>query len=114
MTIPTERIRGRELQRIRYRHLREHPLCVRCQKRGYIVVATQVDHIIPLCHGGVEDESNRQSLCDECHRIKTAEDMGWRPRLGCNADGTPKDPSHPWNTKVEPHAAPATEEEHCE
>jgi 5-methylcytosine-specific restriction enzyme A len=95
----TERIRGRALQRIRARHLRLHPLCVTCQQRTPPVVraATQVDHILPLYKGGQETEDNRQGLCDDCHRDKTATDMGTHVR-GCDTDGQPLDPRHHWNS----------------
>lgn len=95
----TERIRGRALQRIRARHLRLHPLCVTCRQRTPPVVraATQVDHITPLYKGGQESEDNRQGLCDDCHRDKTATDMGTHVR-GCDTDGMPVDPRHHWNS----------------
>ena len=87
-----DRIRGRTLQRIRYRVLANNPLCVRCQAKGRITIATQVDHIIALVNGGSDDkhdDSNRQGLCDECHKVKTAEDMGHRPRVTIGLDGYP-------------------------
>lgn len=55
-------------------YLRDHPLCVRCEKAGLLVPATCVDHIIP--HRGDEllfwaSETNWQSLCNRCHCQKT-------------------------------------------
>lgn len=67
----------------RIEHLDEHPLCVDCGKREYVMPATVVDHIVP--HKGNDelfwDRSNWQSLCKPCHDRKTAtEDMGgWTP-----------------------------------
>ena len=67
----------------RIEHLDEHPLCVDCAKREYVMPATVVDHIVP--HNGNDelfwDRSNWQSLCKPCHDRKTAsEDMGgWSP-----------------------------------
>lgn len=63
----------------RLEHLAEHPLCADHQKRGYIEVATVVDHIIP--HKGDKDlfwdKNNWQSLCKSCHDRKTQlEDRG--------------------------------------
>ncbi|WP_151731846.1 HNH endonuclease signature motif containing protein [Acinetobacter ursingii] len=64
-------------------YLAEHPLCVECSKRGYIVPATIVDHIIP--HKGDKalfwDQTNWQPLCESHHNSKTAsEDRGaWIP-----------------------------------
>ena len=33
---------------------------------------SDIDHIIPLKHGGTSDKSNLQALCVTCHRRKTA------------------------------------------
>lgn len=87
----TDRLRGRRLQRIRERRLRDNPLCVRCTKAGRVTLATQIDHIVALCNGGLDVDENRQELCSDCHRAKTAEDMGYkvRPRIG--EDGWPVD-----------------------
>lgn len=68
----------------RLEHLDEYPLCIDHKKRGYIEVATVVDHIIP--HKGDQklfwDRDNWQSLCKPCHDRKTQlEDRGsWSPR----------------------------------
>ena len=85
-----DRIRGRTLQRIRYRVLANNPLCVRCQAKGRITIATQVDHIIALVNGGSDDkhdDSNRQTLCTQCHIDKTAEDLGRTPKPVIGIDG---------------------------
>lgn len=58
-------------------------------QNGVVTVATEVDHIVPLCHGGVDDEGNVQSLCAKCHREKTNADMGYRRRKKFGADGFP-------------------------
>ena len=56
-------------QQYRLRFLAAHPLCVMCQARGRITVATVVDHIIP--HKGDQrlfwDRANWQSLCTAHH-----------------------------------------------
>lgn len=70
----TERTRGSKWVKIRAKWLSAHPLCVMCEAKGYAKPATQLDHIIPLWQGGKDDESNYQSLCDECHKDKTAEE----------------------------------------
>lgn len=58
--------------------LREHPLCVECERNGIAKAATCVDHIIP--HRGDRrlfwDVSNWQPLCQECHSRKTAREDG--------------------------------------
>ena len=68
-------------QRARTRYLRQHPLCVECERQNRLTPATVVDHIIP--HKGdmvlFWDEDNWQSLCKTHHDIKTAkEDGGFR------------------------------------
>lgn len=69
---------GYKWQRIRARILAAHPLCVECEKRGIIKLATDVDHIRP--HKGnpflMWDEDNLQPLCHECHSRKTAREDG--------------------------------------
>ncbi|MDA8123447.1 MAG: HNH endonuclease signature motif containing protein [Deltaproteobacteria bacterium] len=67
-------MRGYDSRWANYRasYLRQHPLCVRCQRP-----ATMVDHIIPVT--GPDDplfwpETNHQSLCRDDHAAKTAED----------------------------------------
>lgn len=86
-----KRIRGRGLQQIRERHFRLHPLCVRCEAEGKVTVATELDHIVALCNGGRDVESNRQGLCSDHHQEKTAADLGrtHRPKVRIGADGYP-------------------------
>lgn len=72
-------------------------LCERCDAKGLTVFATVVDHIKPLALGGTDDDENTRNLCDDCHRDVTAEQFGHRAVGGCDADGLPIDPSHPWN-----------------
>ena len=65
-------------QKARKRFLIQHPLCVECQRQGFIVAASVVDHVAP--HKGnyklFWDESNWQPLCKRCHDIKTATEDG--------------------------------------
>lgn len=83
----TDRIRGRKLQRIRAQVLRDNPLCVMCKAKGRVTLATQVDHIKALVNGGTDTADNRQGLCDECHQVKTAQDMGYKERAKFDAQG---------------------------
>lgn len=39
--------------------------------------ALDVDHIVPLAHGGGDVTANVQPLCRPCHRAKTRDDMGY-------------------------------------
>lgn len=87
-----ERIRGRKRQEIRARVLRANPLCVMCEVKGIVTIATEVDHIIALTNGGVEDandDSNRQGLCGPCHVEKTNADLGYVPKVRIGLDGWP-------------------------
>lgn len=70
---------GSAWNKARDQFLNENPLCCDCRKRGYIVPASVVDHIIP--HKGDKalfwNEQNWQPLCESCHNRKTAtEDRG--------------------------------------
>jgi len=82
-----ERLRGRALQQRRARWFRAHPLCVRCEARGLIAQAVELDHVVSLEDGGADDESNLQGLCMPCHQEKTGEDRGYRPRPAIGVDG---------------------------
>lgn len=57
-------------------YLKEHPLCVHCEKEGIYTPATIVDHIIPI--DGDTDvlfwpASNHQPLCQTHHNRKTVQ-----------------------------------------
>ena len=86
--IHQQRITGRTLQTLRARLLYDQPLCVACEAAGAVTLAQQVDHIVPLYKGGTNDDSNMQGLCVECHKVKTAKDMGHR-RVTTGVDGWP-------------------------
>lgn len=43
---------------------------------------------------------NLVGLCHECHSRKTARDHGKRVAYGCDAQGMPTDPAHPWNREI--------------
>jgi 5-methylcytosine-specific restriction protein A len=51
---------------------RDSYLCQSCIKKGIATAAAQVDHIKPKAKGGNNSLSNLQSLCEPCHRAKTA------------------------------------------
>ena len=96
------RIRGRALQAIREEHFRQRPLCARCKANGRVSIAMELDHVVPLFKGGLDSPDpmvNRQGLCNPCHLEKTAEDMGHKA-TGCDVNGLPTDPRHPWNRKT--------------
>lgn len=93
----TARKRGRAAVTAREQYLRMHPLCLHCERRGRITAAAEVDHIIPLHEGGSDDDSNKQALCQPCHKDKTARDMGYVAR-GADLNGCPISATHPWNS----------------
>lgn len=80
MSKPNERLRGRKLQNLRRIVLGVNPLCVACQAKGKVSLATDMDHIKPLHKGGTDDLDNLQGLCSDCHKVKTADDMGLSQR----------------------------------
>jgi 5-methylcytosine-specific restriction enzyme A len=58
------------------------PLCAECKRNGLVRLATQRDHIIPLAEGGLDQESNTQGLCYDCHEGKSlAESLRGRRRV---------------------------------
>lgn len=52
--------------------MRDKYLCQECLRKGRPIQATNVDHIRPKSAGGTDDPKNLQSLCELCHREKTA------------------------------------------
>ena len=76
---------------------RDKGLCQECLARGRLTQAVEVDHIVPLFKGGDDSDSNKKSLCADCHVLKTREDKGLRPSGACDSNGLPVDPRHHWN-----------------
>ena len=92
---------NRRWRRLRAAFLAEHPLCKLCGDRGRVTVATVVDHVTPIGAGGdAWDWDNLQSLCETDHNAaKQSRDATGHMR-GCDADGFPLDPNHPWNREA--------------
>ena len=65
------RLRGRKLQALRDSIFRAAPLCVECERQGFISQAVELDHITPLFEGGSDQRDNLQGLCKACHKLKT-------------------------------------------
>jgi 5-methylcytosine-specific restriction protein A len=94
-----ERLRGRKAVAQRKRRLeRTNYLCERCAcvgrfthlKTKRTTVAQLVNHIIPLAHGGSDEDENTENLCKPCDLIVTAEQFGHKaPRQQIGADGWP-------------------------
>lgn len=55
--------------------------CECCKSSGRILLATEVDHVVPKAKGGSDDPSNLQAINAECHRIKSLRDRGCEPKL---------------------------------
>lgn len=85
----TERIRGRDLQRLRSYWFHAKPLCVICERANRVRLATELDHILPLHKGGTNDDANLQGLCTGCHADKTRKDLGWKDKPTIGIDGWP-------------------------
>lgn len=62
---------GRRWRRLRIQVLAAEPLCRECAERGLVVVATDVDHIVPKRNSGTDELSNLEPLCHSCHSRKT-------------------------------------------
>jgi 5-methylcytosine-specific restriction endonuclease McrA/predicted kinase len=78
----TERGYGATWQKIRRRILANGPLCA--DPFGFhadaeeVVLAADVDHIMPKHQGGTDADDNLQPLCKRCHALKTEEtDTPW-------------------------------------
>lgn len=95
----TERLRGRKGQEQRERRLkRTNGLCERClginrwegkTKTSRVEVATVVNHIVPLAHGGSDEDENTENLCRPCDIIVTAEQFGHKNKVSIGIDGWP-------------------------
>ena len=89
MLVYPVRLRGRRAVAQRLRRLRAEPLCRDCAHAGIVREATVPDHIVPLAHGGSDEDSNIRCLCAECHLRRTAEQFGLRRKVRIGADGWP-------------------------
>lgn len=64
--------------------------CDRCKGGALrLTVATEVDHRIPKAKGGTDALENLQAIGPDCHKRKTAEEVGRTVRPTIGADGYP-------------------------
>jgi 5-methylcytosine-specific restriction protein A len=72
------------------------------------VIANTVDHRVPISEGGhaFPGHDGLASYCAGCHSAKTARGpeagaaRSNKPRRGCDAEGNPLDPAHPWKSLI--------------
>ena len=83
------RIMGRAGVALRKARLSREPLCEDCKARGKVTPSTVPDHIKPLALGGTDTDDNIRCLCDDCHRIRTAEQFGHKGSIRTGLDGWP-------------------------
>jgi 5-methylcytosine-specific restriction protein A len=57
--------------------------------RGIVIAATTPDHVIPLSHGGTDEDDNIRCLCEPCHLKRTGEQFGFRAKQQVGTDGWP-------------------------
>lgn len=92
-------------KRLRELRLNLNPMCEGCLQAGFVRKANHVDHRKAISDGGdaFPEIAGLASLCASCHSAKTARgpEAGAiktnRPRKGCDINGMPLDPDHPWN-----------------
>lgn len=93
-------------RRLRQSKLADKPLCEVCERRGKLVAADTVDHVVAIAKGGEAFPAldGLMSLCASCHGQKTAardnphaygggSEVSFK---GCGVDGFPVDPNHPF------------------
>ena len=104
MNAATERQRSRFLHTwskqwrdIRSVQLGRFPLCEDCQRDGITTPANEVDHNTgDTARNMVGVELS--SLCKPCHSSRTMRrERGLPTVIGCDVNGWPLDPEHPWN-----------------
>lgn len=54
---------------------RYHGACQGCLRKLFPGDKWDCDHIVAICNGGENRESNLRPMCKTCHRRKTAEDV---------------------------------------
>jgi hypothetical protein len=84
---------------MRQAQLAAEPLCQRCKAKGKLTPATTVHHVRRHDGDPVKffDPGNVASSCKPCHDAieQAIESRGYE--VGCDVNGRPVDPNHPWN-----------------
>ena len=77
--LSTTRLTGNSLYAIMKRFERNNPrLCAECRRQGRVRYGDELEHIVPLWQGGAESDSNREWICRDDHKIKTAREASMR------------------------------------
>lgn len=66
---------------------RDKYCCVKCAELGFVVKATDVDHVIAKEFGGDDSDENLQSLCRDHHKEKTQAESLLSRRLAKGVGG---------------------------
>ena len=84
---------GAAWDKLRSQVLSEEPACKVCMAKGIVTASAEVDHIKPKAQGGTDDRTNLRGICVPCHRIKTAEERGFKVKRKptFDTDGWPID-----------------------
>lgn len=108
---PTSRGYGAEWRKLRETILKRDGKICQCPdcKGGEVRVtpANHVDHVVSKAkwleiHGNldkVDDPSNLRAINKSCHDRKSLLEKGYQPRYGCDENGFPLDPYHPWTRR---------------
>lgn len=63
--------------------------CSECKASGRVRVAHEVDHIVPRFKGGKAEDANLQAINRDCHKRKTQDENGTKPKAKVGVDGWP-------------------------
>ena len=92
--------RSKAWRRLRWATLQRDPYCI---VRGCGAVSMVADHIVPRTRGGADTLANLRGLCTPCHNRRSAQGNAEPRAIGCNVDGSPRDPAHPWLSEKMTH-----------
>lgn len=95
---PSKRGYDKQWYKVRAIKLSTNPLCEECTIAGRVTPAEMVHHIKPV------DEypdlrlymDNLMSLCNDCHAAKHSQVPEYKRLKGCDSNGFPTHPDHPW------------------
>lgn len=64
---------GRPWRRLRDQVMKRDGHMCQCEQcQGRVLIAHEVDHIVPLSQGGTDDPANLRAMHRDCHKAKTA------------------------------------------